>query len=145
MWWNCLSIDFTYPLDPIDWISNFTPHLIVGVNTYPCWNLSSSMLIKVVPDIYSQTNPCDHHEINQSSSLKNFYLTKQVVAWSDTIKSSILTISFKDHEMLLEPIIALCRMFIISNLATPKHLIFSTEYRVVFVLIEDETPFSLWP
>ena len=31
-----------------EWISNFIPHFIMDVITYPCWDLSQTMLVKGV-------------------------------------------------------------------------------------------------
>ena len=32
------------------WVSNFIPHFIMGVITYPCYDLSQTMLVKGAPD-----------------------------------------------------------------------------------------------
>ena len=39
-------------LEVWEWVSNFIPHFIMGLITYPCWDLSWSMLVKGAPGVY---------------------------------------------------------------------------------------------
>ena len=39
-----------------EWISNFIPHRIMDVTTYPCWDLSPPMLVKETPEVMPLLN-----------------------------------------------------------------------------------------
>ena len=43
----------------LEWISNFIPHFLMGIITWPCWNQSYSMLVKGAPvHIYGTCAVC---------------------------------------------------------------------------------------
>ena len=45
--WGELTYPFnSYTVEAWEWRYNIIPHIIVGVTTYPCWDLSQSMLAK---------------------------------------------------------------------------------------------------
>ena len=57
--WDGITYQFPnfngYTIEVWEWKSNFIPHLIMNVSTYPCWDQSYSLLIKEAPghqDIY---------------------------------------------------------------------------------------------
>ena len=51
--WDQITYQFPHlndcTIEVWEWISNFIPHLIMDVVTYPCWDLSKSMLVKEAP------------------------------------------------------------------------------------------------
>ena len=60
MGWNYLSIPKLQwcNCEVWEWISNFIPHFISGIITYPCWVLSWTMLVKGAPVIYKHVLIC---------------------------------------------------------------------------------------
>ena len=41
-----------YTDDVREWISNVIPHFMMDVITYPCWDLSETMLVKGAPAVW---------------------------------------------------------------------------------------------
>ena len=71
MGWNNLSIPkFNgITVEVCEWISNFIPHFIMGVITYPCWNKSYTSLVKGPPGNLAGSKNCSCKKIHLKTSI----------------------------------------------------------------------------
>ena len=73
-------------VDILEWISNFIPHFLMDVITYPCWD--ESMLIKRVTGglafVLSIYNLCNMI-ISPRSTTASLYFNKNVNVWKNAI------------------------------------------------------------